>query len=45
MTTVAERWRQLSEEDREIFNRKAEQDKVRHQGEQAVWAEHLKEYP
>ena len=41
MQLVAERWKNLSDKEREYFNQRSEEDKVRHLKEVEVWNSHV----
>lgn len=45
MGIVASRWRELSADDRRYFEQLAEKDRIRHDEEKAIWADHLRVNP
>ena len=45
MQLVAERWKTLDPKEREYFNMRSDEDKVRHQREMEVWNNHCMQNP
>lgn len=45
MGIVANKWREISDKEREHYEALAEKDKVRHEEEKAVWMDYLRYNP
>jgi hypothetical protein len=45
MGVIANRYREMSSQDREVFDQMAEKDRIRNEKEKGIWVDYLKHNP